>query len=78
MYSQHQNIIDSSSCRSCGTILLYKNSICTDRDLTLVYFASPSYLLQNLGDFIWRKYCKYSGSIVGCTKKTGSIKRANV
>ena len=39
--------MDSSSCRSGGTILLYNNSIkqiCTDRDSTLAYFATPSLL----------------------------------
>ena len=47
IYSQHKNILDSSSCRSGGTILLYNNSIkriCTDRDLTMSYFATPSLL----------------------------------
>ena len=50
IYSQQQNILDSSSCRSGGTSLLYNNSIkriCTDRDLTMSYFATPS-LLQKM------------------------------
>ena len=47
IYSQQQNILYSSSCRSGGTILLYKNSIkriCTDRDLTMSYVATPTLL----------------------------------
>ena len=39
--------MDSSSCCSGGTILLYNISIkriCTDRDLTMSYFATPSLL----------------------------------
>ena len=37
-----------------GTILLYNNStkrICTDRDLTMSYFATPSLLSTKNGDF---------------------------
>ena len=46
--------MDSSSCCSGGTILLYNNStkrICTDRDLTMSYFATPSLLSTKNGDF---------------------------
>ena len=54
IYSQQQNILDSSSCRSGGTILLYNNSIkriCTDRDLTMSYFATPSLLFTKKWQF---------------------------
>ena len=81
IYSQQQNILDSSSCRSGGTILLYNNSIkriCTDRDLTMSYFATSSLLSTKNGDFSGRKYCQYWGSTVGCTEETCSIKRTNI